>query len=48
MSETDMKNIVENQVDMMLKEKGMRKAELSDKEYLQWCYDMAIKMLIEL
>ena len=48
MTETDMKTIIEHQVQMLISEKGMRRSDLSDKEYLQWCYDMAVKMLIDL
>lgn len=48
MGETDMKNIVDHQFKMQLKEKGMTTHDLSNLEEMQWKYDIAIKMLIEL
>ena len=42
------KNIIEHQVKMILKEKGLKRSDLDDKEYLNYRYQMAINLLVEL
>ena len=48
MSTEDVANVIDAQVKIQLQEKGMGKTDLSEKEFLQWKLDMAIKMLVEL
>jgi len=48
MTDKDMKDIVEQQVKLIIQEKDMKRSDLNDLEYLQWCYDVAIRMLINL
>lgn len=44
----DFNNIVEHQVKIQLVEKDMKRSDLSDLEYLQWKYEISLKLLIEL
>ena len=48
MTTQDFENIIEHQVKLQLEEKGMRLSELSKYEYLQWRYDIALRLLSEL
>jgi hypothetical protein len=48
MTEEDIKEIIDYQFELTLKEKGMRKSDLSKYEELQWKFDIAVKLIIEL
>lgn len=48
MGDKEIKDIIDHQFKMQLKEKGMNTQDLSNLEEMQWKYDIAIKMLVEL
>jgi predicted metal-binding transcription factor (methanogenesis marker protein 9) len=41
-------DIIKRHVDAEIKEKGMKRRDLSDYEYMKWKLDMAVKLLMRL